>query len=198
MMRANRGRLGPRHSASAIVEDLEVSLNENPAEPVPPSRGRRARGARGTDQNGIFIPLPANWRSCVLPIIGLATPVGLLVVNFSAWVISQLGAFRWGVAVSAMVSALILNGLTAINVYRYVRNRWPDFIVSRQESETWVLIVGVVVIIAVAVLSAVFSYVGMANPKDLPNGIAVLTGFIGVVVPLALILGLNRGLNRRR
>lgn len=140
----------------------------------------------------MFIPLPQNWRTCVLPLVGLATPVGLLLVNFSAWVISQLGAFRWGVAVSALVSALILNSLTGLSVYRYVRNRWPDFVVSRQENETWVLVGAIVVILAVAILSALFSYVGMANPKQLPNGIAVLTGFVGVVVPLALILGLNR------
>ena len=152
----------------------------------------RGRAGRAAVQNGIYIPLPRNWRTCILPLIGLATPVGLLVVNFSAWVISQLGAFRWGVAVSAMISALILNSLTALSVYRYVRNRWPDFLVSRQENETWVLVAAIVVILAIAVLSALFSYVGMANPKQLPNGIAVLTGFLGVVVPLALILGLNR------
>ncbi|MGA9775050.1 MAG: hypothetical protein WBU92_03915 [Candidatus Dormiibacterota bacterium] len=152
----------------------------------------RPRHGRGTSQNGVFIPLPQNWRTCVLPLVGLATPVGLLLVNFSAWVISQLGAFRWGVAVSALVSALILNSLTGLSVYRYVRNRWPDFVVSRQENETWVLVGAIVVILAVAILSALFSYVGMANPKQLPNGIAVLTGFVGVVVPLALILGLNR------
>ncbi len=154
--------------------------------------GGRGRHGRWPAQNGIYIPLPQDWRSCILPVIGLATPVGLLVVNFSAWVISQLGAFRWGVAVSALVSALILNSLTALSVYRYVRNRWPDFVVSRQENETWVLVAAIVIILAVAVLSAVFSYVGMANPKQLPNGIAVVTGFLGVVIPLALILGLNR------
>jgi hypothetical protein len=152
----------------------------------------RGRHGRWPAQNGIYIPLPQDWRSCILPVIGLATPVGLLVVNFSAWVISQLGAFRWGVAVSALVSALILNSLTSLSVYRYVRNRWPDFVVSRQENETWVLVAAIVIILAVAVLSALFSYVGMANPKQLPNGIAVVTGFLGVVIPLALILGLNR------
>jgi hypothetical protein len=152
----------------------------------------RGRHGRWPAQNGIYIPLPQDWRSCILPVIGLATPVGLLVVNFSAWVISQLGAFRWGVAVSALVSALILNSLTGLSVYRYVRNRWPDFVVSRQENETWVLVAAIVIILAVAVLSALFSYVGMANPKQLPNGIAVVTGFLGVVIPLALILGLNR------
>jgi hypothetical protein len=59
-------------------------------------RVSRLRRSRSAVQNGIFIPLPEDWRSCVLPIIGLATPIGLLMVNFSAWVISQLGAFGGG------------------------------------------------------------------------------------------------------
>ena len=158
------------------------------------ARGRVSRLRRGGSavQNGVFIPLPEDWRPCILPVIGLATPIGLLVVNFSAWVISQLGAFRWGVAVSALISALILNGLMAINVYRYIRSRWPDFWVSRVEHENLVLVAAIVIVIIIAALSAVFSYVGMSNPKALPNGIAVLTGFVGVVIPLALIIGLNR------
>ncbi len=146
-------------------------------------------------QSGLFIPLPEDWRTCILPVIGLATPVGLLVVNFSAWVISQLGAFRWGVAVSAFISALVLNSLTAVNVYRYVRNRWPDFVVSRRGERHWVLIGAITVILILAFLSSVFSYVGMANPRHLPNGIAVITGFVGVIIPLGLSLVLNR---RRR
>ncbi len=152
----------------------------------------RLRRGGSAVQNGIFVPRPEDWRSCILPVIGLATPVGLLLVNFSAWVISQLGAFRWGVAVSALISALILNSLTAINVYRYIRNRWPEFWGSRVEHENLVLVAAIVIVIVVAVLSALFSYVGMSNPKNLPNGIAVVTGFVGVVIPLGLIIGLNR------
>ncbi len=155
----------------------------------------RQRRSRGPVQSGLFIPLPEDWRSCVLPAVGLATPVGLLVVNFSAWVISQLGAFRWGVAVSAFISALILNALTAVNVYRYVRNRWPDFLISRPENGNWVLLGAITVILLTAFLSSVFSYVGMSNPKHLPNLIAVVTGFLGVMIPLGLSLTLNR---RRR
>ncbi len=155
----------------------------------------RVRRGRGAVQSGLFIPLPEDWRTCILPAVGLATPMGLLVVNFSAWVISQLGAFRWGVAVSAFISALILNSLTAVNVYRYVRNRWPDFVMSRPESGNWVLLAAITLILLTAFLSALFSYVGMENPKHLPNGIAVITGFLGVMIPLGLSLGLNR---RRR
>lgn len=161
-------------------------------EPSGPSQVSRMRRSRGPVQSGLFIPLPEDWRTCILPVIGLATPVGLLVVNFSAWVISQLGAFRWGVAVSAFISALILNSLTAVNVYRYVRNRWPEFVTSRQENGTWVLVGAITLILITAFLSSVFSYVGMANPHRLPNAIAVVTGFLGVMIPLGLSLGLNR------
>ncbi len=152
----------------------------------------RLRRSRGPVQSGLFIPLPEDWRTCILPVIGLATPVGLLVVNFSAWVISQLGAFRWGVAVSAFISALVLNSLTAVNVYRYVRRRWPDFVISREENGTRVLIAAIFLILVTAFVSSVFSFVGMANPRKLPNGIAVITGFLGVMIPLGLSLGLNR------
>ncbi len=160
-----------------------------------PGQVSRVRRGRGSVPAGLFIPLPEDWRSCILPVIGLATPVGLLVVNFSAWVISQLGAFRFGVAVSAFISALILNSLTAINVLRFVRNRWPDLVVSRPENSNWVLLAAVVVILITAFLSSYFSYLGMSNPRHLPNGIAVITGFLGVIIPLGISLGMNR---RRR
>ncbi len=178
-----------RHNAGGTPTYASESLDTERSGTGRVSRLRRSGSAV---QNGIFIPLPEDWRSCILPVIGLATPIGLLVVNFSAWVISQLSAFRWGVAVSAVISALILNSLSGINVYRFVRNRWPNFILSRTENENWVLILAIVVILVIAALSAVFSYVGMSNPKQLPDGIAVVTGFLGVVIPMGLILGLNR------
>ncbi|MGH7697798.1 MAG: hypothetical protein ACRENV_03875, partial [Candidatus Dormibacteria bacterium] len=82
-----------------------------------------------------------------------------------------------------------------VNVYRYVRNRWPDFLISRPENGNWVLLGAITVILLTAFLSSVFSYVGMSNPKHLPNLIAVVTGFLGVMIPLGLSLTLNR---RRR
>jgi len=186
---AIRSTLDFGHQAGTSNFEVSQRVNHESARTGRVSRLRRSRSAV---QNGIFIPLPEDWRSCVLPVIGLATPIGLLMVNFSAWVILHLGAFRVGVAVSATFSALILNSLTAINVYRYIRNRWPDFVISRPQNENWVLVGAIALVIIIAVLSALFSYVGMSNPKELPNGIAVVTGFLGVVIPLGLILGLNR------
>jgi uncharacterized membrane protein len=65
-------------------------------------------------------------------------------------------------------------------------------VISRQENGTWVLVGAITLILLTAFLSSVFSYVGMANPRHLPNGIAVITGFLGVMIPLGLSLGLNR------
>ncbi len=158
----------------------------------PEQVSRLRRSAEGVSPNGLFIPFPQDWRACILPAIGLATPIGLLVVNFSAWVISQLAAFRLGVAISAFISACILNGIAAVNVYRYVRSRWPDLVVSLPENFRWVVLAATAVVLITAVLAALFSYVGMEKPKDLPNGIAVITAFLGLVVPLGLSTILNR------
>ncbi len=142
------------------------------------------------------MPLPEDRRACILPVVGLATPVGLLVVNASAWVILHLPAFRLGIAISAFISSLTLNGLTGVNVYRFVRGRWPDFLLSRQEHQLLVFWMAFVVVVVTAVLAALFSFIGMENARQLPNGIAVLTALGAVGVPLLLSWGLVRG--RRR
>ncbi|HVA21871.1 MAG TPA: hypothetical protein VNN74_07230 [Candidatus Micrarchaeia archaeon] len=152
-------------------------------------RGRRARRAVA---GGLFVPLPQDRRSCILPLIGLATPVGLLVVNASAWVILHLGAFRLGIAISAFVSSLALNGLAGVNVYRFVHGRWPDFLLSREEHQLLVFWLGFVVVVVTAVLAAVFSFIGMENAHQLPNGIAVITALGAVGIPLLLSGGLSR------
>ncbi|HUY96880.1 MAG TPA: hypothetical protein VMW47_04515 [Verrucomicrobiae bacterium] len=151
--------------------------------------GRRARRGVG---GGLYVPLPQDRRTCVLPIIGLATPVGLLVVNASAWVILHLGAFRLGIAISAFISSLALNGLTGVYVYRFIRGRWPGFLLSREEHQLLVFWIAFVIVVVASVLAAVFSFIGMESSRQLPNGIAVLTALGAVGVPLALSWGLGR------
>ena len=159
-----------------------------------PERAVRGRRARSALTSGLYIPLPQDWRACILPVIGLATPMGLLTVNASAWVISQLGAFRSGVAVSAFISAIVLNGLTGLNLYRYVRQRWPAFLLSRPEHAVAVFWISFVLVVLTAVFAAVFSFIGMENPRQLPNGIAVVTALVGVALPLGVswLLGRTR------
>ncbi len=164
-----------------------------------PDRSIRARRTRSALTSGLYVPLPQDWRACILPVIGLATPVGLLTVNVSAWVISHLGAFRSGVAISAFVSAIVLNGLTGLNLYRYVRQRWPDFLLSRAEHAVVVFWSAFVVVVLTAVFAAVFSFIGMENPHQLPNGVAVVTALLGVALPLGIswMLGRTRRVRSR-
>ncbi len=162
----------------------------------PHPRGPTSRRARRSVAGGLVVPLPQDWRSCVLPLVGLATPVGLLVVNASAWVILHLGAFRLGIAISAFISGLTLNGLTGVSAYRYMRARWPAFLLSRESHRLLVFWIGFVVVVVTAVLAAVFSFIGMENPRQLPNGIAVITALAAVGVPLLLSWTLQRRRHR--
>jgi len=54
-----------------------------------------------------------RFREIVFLAIGISTPVGILAVNASAFVMRHLTEFRVGLAVCALVSGLSLNGLAA-------------------------------------------------------------------------------------
>ena len=45
--------------------------------------------------------------------LGVITPIGILAVNVSAFVMTHLAEFRMGIAALALLSGLVLNGLTA-------------------------------------------------------------------------------------
>src|SRR5258705_11450638 len=52
-------------------------------------------------------------RESVLLALGVITPIGILAVNVSAFVMTHLTEFRIGIAALALLSGLVLNGLTA-------------------------------------------------------------------------------------
>src|SRR2546428_11340886 len=52
-------------------------------------------------------------RESVLLTLGVITPIGILAVNVSAFVMTHLAEFRIGIAALALLSGLVLNGLTA-------------------------------------------------------------------------------------
>src|SRR5690242_16174561 len=64
-------------------------------------------------------------RELVLLALGVITPVGILAVNASAFVMVHLTAFRIGIATCALVSGLVLNGLTAWWLLRMVSRNAP-------------------------------------------------------------------------
>ncbi|MDQ6709411.1 MAG: hypothetical protein M3Z11_02525 [Candidatus Dormibacteraeota bacterium] len=119
----------------------------------------------------------------VLVAIGVVTPIGILVVNASAFVMRNLVQFRIAIAACALISSLVLNGLTASWLLRLAgRKSVPIYLRHRD----WATILATIVVIASSIGAAIFTYIGMSNPTHLPDGLAVLTSLLALFVPLGL------------
>jgi len=107
------------------------------------------------------------------------TPVGILAVNVSAFVMTHLAEFRMGIAALALLSGLVLNGLTAWWLLRLAsRSAAPLF----AEYRRWaigaaVLIVAVTATGAALVLGGASLVLGV-QPK---LGVAAIAGFLAGV-----------------
>ncbi|HYM48990.1 MAG TPA: hypothetical protein VET65_00310 [Candidatus Limnocylindrales bacterium] len=115
--------------------------------------------------------------------IGIVTPLGILVVNASAFVMHNLTQFRLGIAACALISSLVLNGLTASWLLRLARRRAFPLYVAHPD---WAVIVATVLVLATSIGAAIFTFIGMRDPARLPDGLAVLTAFLALFVPLGL------------
>ena len=119
----------------------------------------------------------------LLVAIGIITPIGILVVNAAAFVMRNLVQFRIGIAVCALISSLVLNGLTASWLLRLAGRRSISIYLQHQE---WATIIATIVVLATSIGAAIFTYIGMSNPAHLPDTLAVITSLLALVVPLAI------------
>jgi hypothetical protein len=119
----------------------------------------------------------------VLFVIGVVTPIGILVVNGAAFVMRNLAQFRIGIAALALVSSLVLNGLAASWLLRVARRMGVRVYLTHPD---WAIILATVLVLATSFGAAYFTWVGMRDPAHLPDGIAVLTACLALVVPLGL------------
>jgi len=119
----------------------------------------------------------------LLVAIGILTPIGILVVNASAFVMRNLVQFRIAIAACALVSSLVLNGLTASWLLRLAGRKSLSIYLQHRD---WATIVATIVVIASAIGAAIFTYIGMSNPAHLPDGLAVITSLLALVVPLGI------------
>lgn len=119
----------------------------------------------------------------VLLVIGIITPIGILVVNAAAFVYKNLAQFRIGIAACALISSLVLNGLTAAWLLRLAGRRSMSLYMEHRD---WATIVATIIVIATSVGAAIFTYIGMSNPNRLPDGLAVLTALLALLVPLGI------------
>ena len=133
-------------------------------------------------------------REIVLVSIGVFTPVGILAVNGAAFVMQHLDQFRLVLAVAALVSSVLLNGLAAYSAIRFSQRNAP-LLYKEYERVAWVA--AVLVVVLTSVLAAWFTYVGMEDPNRLPDRNSILGALFALVTPF-LITYVDRRFIRRR
>ena len=122
-------------------------------------------------------------REAVLLGLGVLTPIGILGVNVSAFVMGHLTALRIIVAGCALVSGLVLNGLTAWWVLRLAsKNANPLY----REYRTWLIGAAVIIVAATAAAGGYLTYLGMRDPRHLPDSLSMIVASFMLLLPLAV------------
>jgi len=119
----------------------------------------------------------------VLLFLGVITPLGILAVNISAFVMGNLPAFRLVIAGCALVSGLVLNGLTAWWLLRLAsRTANPLF----TEYRVWAVGAAVVIVLLTAAGGGYLTYLGLRDPRRLPDALSMLVASFMLLLPLAV------------
>ena len=127
--------------------------------------------------------MPRRIRELALLTIGVMTPIGILAVNISAFVMGHLPAFRLIVAGCALVSGLVLNGLTAWWVLRLAsRNANPLY----REYRTWAIGIAILIVVLTAAGGGYLTYLGMRDPSHLPDSLSMIVASFMLLLPLGV------------
>jgi len=119
-------------------------------------------------------------RKIAMLVAGLATPVGILVVNVSAFVMKNLVEFRLGIAVCALVSSLLLNGLTALWVLGQLERSTTHLYL---EYRRWMIVLAAVVVLVTSGLAPILTYQGMRDPRHLPDALSLWWAIGALALP---------------
>jgi hypothetical protein len=122
-------------------------------------------------------------REIVFLVVGASTPVGILAVNGSAFVMQHLSQFAVGIAVCALVSGLSLNGLTAWIVLGRAERFVPQLFA---EYRIWLATAAVLIVLLTAGVGAYLTYLSMQDSRNLPNLYAVLTALWLLFLPVLM------------
>lgn len=134
---------------------------------------------------------PAEY---VFILIGVFTPVGILAVNGSAYVMQHLYSFRVILAISALVSSLFLQGLAGWALLGHLSRRYPSLYA---EYRRWAIAASVLVVIAWSAFGAWGTYWSMQDARTLPNLLAVLVSLGLLALPIVTVI-FGRQLEARR
>jgi hypothetical protein len=124
-----------------------------------------------------------RMREAALLTLGILTPIGILAVNISAFVMAHLPAFQLVIAGCALISGLVLNGLTAWWILRLAsRNANPLF----REYRTWAIGAAVLIVLLTAAGGGYLTYLGMRDPRRLPDSLSMVVASFMLLLPLAV------------
>lgn len=140
------------------------------------------------------VPRLNRFRETIFVVIGVFTPIGILAVNASAFVMQHLDAFRVLLAAAALVSSLLLNGLVALSAIRYAQRNAP-LLYAEYRRVAWAA--AVVVVGVVSFVAAYFTYLGMKDPNHLPDRTSILASLWALLTPFAITYIDRRFLRRR-
>ncbi len=122
-------------------------------------------------------------REIVFLVVGASTPVGILAVNGSAFVMQHLNQFAVGIAVCALISGLSLNGLTAWLVLARAERFAPQLFA---EYRVWLLTAAVVIVLVSAAVGSWLTFLSMQRRDQLPNLYAILTALWLLFLPVLM------------
>lgn len=157
------------------------------------SRSRRRDRFDVTRQHGVG----SGLRRWTIPVIGALTPVGLIVVNIAAFIVHHLDQFRLGISVLAFISGVMLNCWTALKIYNVGKARYPEHSLLHDRNQEIVLVAGLLLIIVISFVEALFCYNGLSNEKNLPNAATFYLGVVAIAIPILLQSAFGRASRSR-
>jgi hypothetical protein len=101
----------------------------------------------------------------------------------------HLAVFRVGIAACALVSGLVLNGLTAWWLLRMAsRNAPPLF----REYRMWAIGAAVLIVLLTAAGGGYLTYLGLRDPSRLPDALSVIVAMFMLGLPFAVSIAARR------
>ncbi len=122
-------------------------------------------------------------REVVLVTLGVITPVGILAVNASAFVMLHLDAFRLVIGGCAVLSGLVLNGLAAWWLLRLASIRAAAMY---HEYRVWVIGAAVLVVGLTAGAGGYLTFLGLRDPRHLPDALSMVVASGMLLLPFAV------------
>lgn len=102
---------------------------------------------------------------------------------------AHLTQFRVGIAACALISGLVLNGLTAWWLLRLARRNAPPLY---REYRLWAIGAAVLVVLLTASAGGYLTYLGLKDPQRLPDPLSVLVSAVMLALPFAVSLAGRR------